>query len=109
CSICNGPTMKRLFGSTRQENRSPLKMNCLPCGRRKRSGKNGNHMRKSYLIIGAIWLLVLGGSCQSKNDEPFITQGYDLGNPEKIFMPDILLEVSGISFYPGNDDSIWAV
>ncbi len=66
-------------------------------------------MRKSYLIIGAIWLLVLGGSCQSKTDEPFITQGYDLGNPEKIFMPDILLEVSGISFYPGNNDSIWAV
>ncbi len=66
-------------------------------------------MRRPSIIIGILWLLVLGGSCQSKSDEPFITQGYDLGNPEKIFMPDILLEVSGISFYPGSDDSIWAV
>lgn len=66
-------------------------------------------MRKQFLLIAGFWLAFFGASCQTESREEMIDEGYDLGNPEKLFMPDILLEVSGIHFFPGHYDSVWAV
>jgi uncharacterized protein YjiK len=33
--------------------------------------------------------------------------GYDLSKPEKFLMPDVLNEISGISFYKGNNDTLY--
>jgi Uncharacterized protein conserved in bacteria len=35
--------------------------------------------------------------------------GYDLSNPEKFNLPESLLEISGISFYKGKADTIYAI
>ncbi len=45
--------------------------------------------------------------CTAK-EEKSIT-GYDLGKPEKFFMPESLLEISGITFYKGRKDTIYAI
>jgi len=44
----------------------------------------------------------------SAGDEQTV-KNYDLDNPEKFFMPESLLEISGITFYKGKADTIYAV
>jgi uncharacterized protein YjiK len=46
-------------------------------------------------------------SCRG-NDDFKNPPGYDLNKPEKYFVPDILDEISGISFYKGNKDTLYA-
>lgn len=57
-----------------------------------------------YIIL----LLPPGLACQSANEVTKNPPGYDLDNPVKHFMPDVLLEVSGITFKDGNRDSLYA-
>src|SRR5215510_9298614 len=48
---------------------------------------------------------------KTETTEPKKQEGegsYDLNNPEKILMPDVLTEVSGISFYKGQKDMLYA-
>jgi hypothetical protein len=58
------------------------------------------------------WLVVLifvmiSTACSQKRtfDNP---KGYDLNTPEKIVMPVSLAEISGIAFYKGNPDTVFA-
>lgn len=55
-----------------------------------------------------LFLLTFSGiSCIEKpafNNPP----GYDLGNPVKYYMPESLLEISGIALYKGRADSVYA-
>jgi uncharacterized protein YjiK len=60
-------------------------------------------MNKPYLYI--LFLVFL--SCTGKNDFKS-PRGYDLTRPEKFTVPEALDEISGISFYKGNKDTLYA-
>jgi hypothetical protein len=67
-------------------------------------------MKKVTILHRLIFILLIalsGVSCngQSRNGSP---QGYDLNNPVKYFMPDGLKEISGIAFYRGKPDVLYA-
>lgn len=57
-------------------------------------------------IILALILLTAGCVPAQKNEIP---GGYDLNNPEKFFMPESLLEISGITFNKGKNDTVYAI
>ena len=61
-------------------------------------------MNKQYLSI--FFLIFL--SCAGKKMEFKSPPGYDLNKPEKFTVPDGLNEISGISFYEGKSDTIYA-
>src|ERR1700704_315030 len=61
-------------------------------------------MSKQYLYI--LFLIFL--SCAGKKIEFKSPGGYDLNKPEKFIVPDGLNEISGISFYKGKSDTIYA-
>jgi hypothetical protein len=60
-----------------------------------------------YLAIFAAFTILTGVSCngQQRYGSP---QGYDLNNPIKYAMPESLLEISGITFYRGKGDVLYA-
>ncbi len=63
-------------------------------------------MNKSYFII---FFVVLLSACNTAADGPVKSPpGYDLSKPEKFIMPDVLLEISGIAFNQGNNDTLYA-
>jgi hypothetical protein len=67
-------------------------------------------MSFSITRLFIIALLVIGiYSCKTSRDEEQTVQHYDLAKPEKYFMPESLLEVSGITFPNGTYDSIYAI
>ncbi|MFT3979264.1 MAG: SdiA-regulated domain-containing protein [Ferruginibacter sp.] len=70
-------------------------------------------MKLSLLKYPAIFLLFIGVSASCKNtakkNDNKTPAGYDLNNPEKFNMPGSLLEISGISFYNGNPDTVYAI
>jgi uncharacterized protein YjiK len=47
-------------------------------------------------------------ACKEKQDASKNPPGYDLRKPEKFLMPDVLNEVSGICFYKGKNDTLYA-
>ncbi|MBS1566688.1 MAG: SdiA-regulated domain-containing protein [Bacteroidetes bacterium] len=56
----------------------------------------------------ALLLLSVCGACNMLAQERKI-KGYDLGKPEKFHMPQSLIEISGIAFYHGQPDTIFAI
>jgi uncharacterized protein YjiK len=60
-------------------------------------------MNKPLLYI--LFLVFL--SCTGKKDFKS-PRGYDLNKPEKFSMPESINEISGISFYKGNKDTLYA-
>lgn len=61
-------------------------------------------MNKHFLAISFIIFL----SCSAKDGKYGSPKGFDLTNPEKFSMPDALTEISGITFYKGNNDILYA-
>lgn len=59
------------------------------------------------MIIAAL-LLTTAGCSFTKKENP-TPKAYNLNKPEKFSMPESLLEISGISFYKGNSDSVYAI
>ena len=59
------------------------------------------------VIIAASALLCPG--CKDSASDVQTVKNYELDRPEKFFMPESLLEVSGITFYKGNPDTVYAV
>lgn len=57
------------------------------------------------LIALAFVLASTACSQKRKFDNP---PGYDINNPQKIVMPPSLAEISGIAFYKGNSDTVYA-
>ena len=55
-----------------------------------------------FLTIGLL-------SCSSGNIEYKSPAGYDLNKGEKFFMPESLQEISGIAFYKGQPDTMYAI
>lgn len=66
----------------------------------------------SRLTIAA-GLVILSGlfmaGCFNSSKKELLFEGYDMGDPEKFNMPGSLLEISGISFYKGLPDTIYAI
>jgi hypothetical protein len=65
------------------------------------------HLPKLILLCFIIITCLLGINCtgQQKSRSP---KGYDLNKPVKYSMPEGLLEISGIAFYHGNPDTMFA-
>jgi uncharacterized protein YjiK len=61
-------------------------------------------MNKKYLYI----LFIVFLSCSGNKNENKSPLGYDLNQPETFNMPEALNEISGISFYKGNSDTLYA-
>lgn len=59
------------------------------------------------VLIFTLFAMLSGLSCIDKQtyNSP---QGYDLNNPVKYYMPESLKEISGIAFYHGRSDSLYA-
>lgn len=66
-----------------------------------------NKLNVFYKLVLVCLIAISGASCkgQQRYDSP---QGYDLNNPAKSFMPDLLTEISGIAFKSGKADKIYA-
>ena len=65
-----------------------------------------------YFVNKAITIALLTISmlsCTSVSKEEKTIKNYDLGNPDKFFMPESLLEISGITFYKGRSDTVYAI
>lgn len=61
-------------------------------------------------IIYLLFFIVLSCSACSDGSAPVTSPpGYDLKTPQKFLMDEDLLEISGIVFLPGNDDSLYAI
>ena len=63
-----------------------------------------NRLPFFYLFI----LLLTAGSCNYKKNILKTNDGYDLNKPEIFNMPDVLNEISGITFNKGNPDTVYA-
>ncbi|MFI5128973.1 MAG: SdiA-regulated domain-containing protein [Chitinophagales bacterium] len=61
-------------------------------------------MNKTYLYIALLILL----SCMGKKKDFRSPAGYDLTKPDKFYVPEALDEVSGICFFNGNNDTLYA-
>ncbi len=60
-------------------------------------------------ILSAGFLLLLLSGCGSLSDQEETIPHYQFDKPEKFNLPESLLEVSGITFHDGNNDTIYAV
>lgn len=60
-------------------------------------------------IVFTCLAFVLLTACKQKAKKELLLNGYNLSAPEKFFMPESLLEISGIAFYKGNNDTVYAV
>jgi secreted PhoX family phosphatase len=57
-----------------------------------------------------IAMLIIGtGSCKTAREEEKNVKHYNIARPEKYFMPESLLEISGITFQNGEHDTIYAI
>ncbi|MGN6291524.1 MAG: SdiA-regulated domain-containing protein [Chitinophagaceae bacterium] len=68
-------------------------------------------MKCQRLIILAAVLWTTAGiiGCASGKEEINTPKEYNLDKPERFAMPESLLEISGISFYKGHNDTIYAI
>ncbi len=60
-----------------------------------------------FIVILLSSLLTLG--CNLSPEEEQTVKHYKLDQPEKFFMPESLLEISGITFHNGESDTIYAI
>lgn len=60
----------------------------------------------------ALWIVpgiaVLSTACSPDTKDFGSPPGYNMNKPEKIIMPEALHEISGIAFYQGNSDTVYA-
>lgn len=62
---------------------------------------------KRYMAIIALFLFMI--ACQETEKKKNSPGAYDLSNPEKFFMPNSLLEISGITFRNNTNDTVYAI
>jgi uncharacterized protein YjiK len=67
-------------------------------------------MENNYQSITMIFLcsLALTSSCESQQQPYPSPAGYNLNNPKRFTMPNILREISGIAFYQTTGDTLYA-
>ena len=62
---------------------------------------------KLFVIATISAGLVIG--CKTSAKEEQTVKNYKLDQPDKFFMPESLLEISGITFYKGKSDTVYAI
>jgi hypothetical protein len=62
---------------------------------------------KLFIVTTFSSMLALG--CKPSPEEEKTIKHYKLDQPEKFFMPESLLEISGITFYKGESDTVYAI
>ncbi|MGZ8525476.1 MAG: hypothetical protein ACXWV1_13675 [Chitinophagaceae bacterium] len=61
-------------------------------------------------VRGIIPIALLAILIQGCNPEDEMTiKNYNLGKPDKFYMPESLLEISGIAFYKGKSDTVYGI
>jgi len=65
-------------------------------------------MKQRYTYLVLLLQFFCYAACTQKTEYKS-PPGYDLANPEKFIAPESLLEISGIAFYKGNSDTIYAI
>lgn len=63
----------------------------------------------NQFIVIIVASVVSGFGCKVASGDEQTVKNYDLNKPEKFFMPESLLEVSGITFYQGKADTVYAI
>lgn len=63
--------------------------------------------KRVYLL--PVFLLLIFFACKSSRQEYTSPAGYDFEKPEKFLMPENLLEISGIAFSQGKNDTIYSI
>ncbi|MFT3827556.1 MAG: SdiA-regulated family protein [Chitinophagaceae bacterium] len=63
--------------------------------------------RNCSVVIGVIVMMALAACAQKVTYTSPV--GYNLAKPQKFFMPDALIEISGIAFHHGRADSMYAI
>lgn len=61
-----------------------------------------------FLLVASTMLFITPG-CNSDTDKINSIKHYDLEKAEKFYMPESLLEISGITFYDNDADSVYAI
>lgn len=61
------------------------------------------------LIVIAAISAGLAIGCKTSTKEEQTVKNYKLDQPDKFFMPESLLEISGITFYKGKNDTVYAI
>jgi hypothetical protein len=59
-------------------------------------------------VSTALFIISIFG-CKSSAKEEKTISSYNLEKPDKFFMPESLLEISGITFYKGKSDTVYAI
>ena len=74
------------------------------------AGENNfmNFSVNQLIVIAAAFAVLSLGCNISAQKEPTV-KNYKLDKPEKFFMPESLLEISGITFYKGKSDTVYAI
>ena len=65
------------------------------------------YMNRTITIAALIMVSVI--SCKVSPREKKSIQGYNLDKPDKFLMPESLLEISGITFNKGDNDTVYAI
>jgi uncharacterized protein YjiK len=68
-------------------------------------------MKQFINIAIAFWgatILALS-NCRQPDEKDVMLKNYNLAKPEKFFMPESLLEISGLTFYKGKSDTVYAI
>lgn len=60
------------------------------------------------VIVTMLLMLAVAG-CSGGGKETNTIKAYNLDKPDKFFMPESLLEISGIAFYKGKSDTIYSI
>lgn len=60
-------------------------------------------------IVAFLLAVTLAAGCSSKAKDEKSVKHYAINDPQKFFMPESLLEISGITFRPDSSDSIYAI
>lgn len=67
------------------------------------------YLKKFALVLLPIVLLIGFYACKPTKPRFSSPKGYDLLHPEKVNMPESLLEISGIAFYKDKADTIYSI
>jgi hypothetical protein len=60
-------------------------------------------------IIVLAGVLILVAACKQPDEKDQVLENYHLGKPEKFFMPESMLEISGFAFNNGKADTVYAI
>ena len=60
-------------------------------------------------IWAVVLIVMIMPGCKLFGDEEQTLKNYQLDKPDKFNMPESLLEVSGITFYKGKKDTMYAI